>query len=238
MRDMPEIKGKLLESCLMFPADKTIVDELYPTKISAETAGEWLDRTLRTVQTHQPSLQDSKATTSWKKARGTWSLQGSELKKTKVSYATENVDEIAHFIPWEALISELLFPSHPSETADPRQSSPVTQPYRMRKPRIGVVSHAFRSGNIHQTKQEPEWWILCDEASDMSSQRHKSGRQLLHQPGYVSLGLQLDRKKRPWSKDWMLFSPHLRLNPGIKTTSTLLPGHLSAILAPILAQST
>ena len=46
MRDMPEIKGKLLESCLMFPADKSIVDEVYPTKKSAETAGEWFDRTL------------------------------------------------------------------------------------------------------------------------------------------------------------------------------------------------
>jgi hypothetical protein len=46
MRDMPEIKGKLLESCLMFPADKPIVDEVYPTKKSAETAGEWFDRTL------------------------------------------------------------------------------------------------------------------------------------------------------------------------------------------------
>jgi hypothetical protein len=49
----------------------------------------------------------------------------SEPKKIKVSHATENVDEIAHFIPWEKPISELLFPSHPSETTDPRQSSPV-----------------------------------------------------------------------------------------------------------------
>jgi hypothetical protein len=75
MRDMPEIKGKLLESCRIFPADKKFVDEVYPTKKSAESAGEWFDRTLRTVQTHQPSLQHSKAT-SWKKARGTWSLPG------------------------------------------------------------------------------------------------------------------------------------------------------------------
>jgi hypothetical protein len=98
----------------MFPADKTIVGEVYPTKESAETAGEWFDRTLRTVQTHQPSLQDSKAKTSWKKAPGgggnlvvtrgfekTYRKLQSELKKNKVSHATENVDEIAHFIPWE-----------------------------------------------------------------------------------------------------------------------------------------
>ncbi|KAJ6087984.1 hypothetical protein N7467_006898 [Penicillium canescens] len=163
----------------------------------------------------------------------------SELKKTKVSHATENVDEIAHFIPWEKPISELLFPSHPSETADPRQSSPVMDNGTLytpclspgyptvqgEKPRINVVSHAFRSGNIHQTNQEPisNPLALLDNASDATqtlelypmSHNHlpglnggssatkpqtcqvngtSLGRQLLHQPGYVSLGLQLDRE--------------------------------------------
>ena len=31
----------------------------------------------------------------------TYRKMQSELKKNKVSHATENVDEIAHFIPWE-----------------------------------------------------------------------------------------------------------------------------------------
>jgi hypothetical protein len=89
----------------------------------------------------------------------------SEIKKTKVFHATENVDEIAHLNPGEEPISELLFPSHPSETADPRQSSPVMDDGTLyapclspgyptvqgEEPRIDVVSHAFRSENTHQT---------------------------------------------------------------------------------------
>jgi hypothetical protein len=162
----------------------------------------------------------------------------SELKKSNVPHATENVDQIDHLDPGEQTISELLLPSHPPETAVPGQSSPVIGDGNSYVPcfcpgystvpgeetRIDLVS-TFRSGNIHQTNQEPisNPLALLADASDAAqalemyptSQNnlpelsHESsattspttqvndtslGRQLLLQPGYVSLGLKLDRE--------------------------------------------
>ena len=130
----------------------------------------------------------------------------------------------------------------------------VTQRYRVRKPRIDVVVHAFRSGNTHQTKQEPigNPLALLANASDATqtfglypmSHNHLLGlnggsfatkpqtcqvnstilcRQLLHQPGYVSLGLQLDRETLEQGLDAILAAS--ALESGTKTISTLLPGH-------------
>ncbi|KAJ6101756.1 hypothetical protein N7499_001386 [Penicillium canescens] len=91
----------------------------------------------------------------------------SELKKTKVSYATENVDETAHFIPWEALISELFFPSHPSETADTRQSSPVMDNGTLYTPCLSPgypTVQDEKAPNRRWSSCVPQWKYPSDQA--------------------------------------------------------------------------
>ncbi|OQD79944.1 hypothetical protein PENANT_c041G02365 [Penicillium antarcticum] len=162
----------------------------------------------------------------------------SELKKTKVSHATEDVDEIGHVISGEEPIMEHLFPSHPSGTVDPRQSSPAMNDGTLHaclspgyptvqddQSRVDLISHSFHSGSTNQTNQErtSNPLALLADASDAAqslelfpvphnnlpevnggSSATKSSqtsqvngaslsRQLLHRPGYVSLGLKLNR---------------------------------------------
>ncbi|KAJ5742816.1 uncharacterized protein N7511_011217 [Penicillium nucicola] len=161
-----------------------------------------------------------------------------ELRKSKPS-GTENADGNSHLISGEMRILEPLVPSHPSETADPGQSSPATNHEILHasclgpsyptvqddESQIDLISHSFRNGTTNQANQEPTSnpLALLADASDaaqvlelfpmshnnlpglnsgssatepQTSQVHSTslGRQLLHRPGYVSLGLKLDRK--------------------------------------------
>lgn len=163
-----------------------------------------------------------------------------ELKKAKVSHRADNTDELANnFIASEEPILEPLFSSHPGETAEPTQSSPMTgngvssapcfdpglPTVQNEEPRAGIVSPTFHSGELSQPDHEPisNPLALLADASDAaralelhppsanatltsngeSSSTQPSagvangaslGRQLLHRPGYVSLGLQLGRE--------------------------------------------